>query len=75
MTATSFSTSARSVVEKQKARIKSEYREMPGLKLTEAQVRRLWHLDHDTARLVLRRLLEQQFLKRTSDGTFVRATD
>ena len=53
-------------------RIQSEYREMPGLKLTEAQARRLWDIDGRTCRLVLTTLLEQRFLKRTPSGTYVR---
>ena len=56
-------------------RIESEYREMPGLKLTEAQARRLWDLDGDTCSLVLTTLMEQRFLKCTANGTYVRATD
>ena len=55
-------------------RIQSEYREMPGLKLTEAQARRLWNLDGNTCSLVLTMLLEQRFLRRTASGTYVRAT-
>lgn len=48
---------------------------MPGLKLTEAQARRLWDLDGDTCSLVLTTLLEQRFLKRTARGTYMRATN
>jgi hypothetical protein len=55
--------------------IQSEYREMPGLKLTEAQARRLWALDGDTCSLVLTTLLEQRFLRFTARGMYVRATD
>jgi hypothetical protein len=55
-------------------RVQCEYREMPGLKLTEAQARRLWNLDGHTCRLVLTTLVEQRFLKRTASGTYVRAT-
>lgn len=55
-------------------RIQSEYCEMPGLKLTEAQARRLWDLDGDTCRLVLTTLLDQRFLKCTASGMYVRAT-
>ena len=55
-------------------RIQGEYREMPGLKLTEAQARRLWNLDGHTCSLVLTTLLEQRFLRRTASGTYVRAT-
>jgi hypothetical protein len=53
-------------------RIQSEYREMPGLKLTEAQAQRLWGIDGRTCRLVLTTLLEQRFLKQTPGGTYVR---
>ena len=53
-------------------RIQSEYREMPGLKLTEAQAQRLWGIDGRTCRLVLTTLLEQRFLTRTPGGTYVR---
>ena len=55
-------------------RIESEYREMPGLKLTEAQARRLWDLDGDTCSLVLTTLMERRFLKCTASGTYIRAT-
>ena len=51
-------------------RIQSEYAEMPGLKLTEAQARRLWALDGDTCRLVLVTLIERRFLKRTASGMY-----
>lgn len=56
-------------------RIESEYREMPGLNLSEAQARRLWDLDGDTCRLVLTTLLERRFLRCTASGTYVRSTD
>ena len=56
-------------------RIQGEYREMPGLKLTEAQARRLWDLDDSTCSVALTKLLECQFLKRTASGTYVRASD
>jgi hypothetical protein len=55
-------------------RIQSEYKEMPGLKLTEAQACRLWGLDRATCRLVLATLVERRFLKRTAIGTYVRAS-
>ena len=48
---------------------------MPGLKLTEAQARRLWDLDGSTCSFVLTTLLERRFLKRTASGTYVRAFD
>ena len=52
-------------------RIRDEYREMPGLRLTSAQVRRLWHLDPAACDAVLQALLEEGFLARTPDGAFV----
>jgi hypothetical protein len=55
-------------------RIQNEYREMPGLILTEAQARRLWAIDVQTCRAVLGALVERRFLKRTATGAYVRAT-
>ena len=56
-------------------RIQGEYVEMPGLILTEAQARRLWALDDRTCRVVLATLVERSFLKRTTTGAYVRASD
>jgi hypothetical protein len=56
-------------------RVRVEYHEMPGLKLTEAQAQRLWGLDDRTCGQVLTALVERQFLKRTPAGTYVRKTD
>ncbi|MGE3274420.1 MAG: hypothetical protein AB7O67_04870 [Vicinamibacterales bacterium] len=53
-------------------RVQREYREMPGLSLTERQSRRLWDLDPQTCRRVLATLVAQRFLRRTADGTYVR---
>jgi hypothetical protein len=55
--------------------IQNEYREMPGLILTEAQARRLWAADDKTCRTALTMLLERGFLKRTRIGAYVRAVD
>jgi len=55
--------------------IQNEYREMPGLVLTEAQARRLWAADDKTCRTALTMLLEDGFLKRTRIGAYVRAVD
>jgi hypothetical protein len=54
-------------------RIESEYREMPGLCLTEAQAQRLWGLDHATCVQVLRLLVTRRILKRTKAGLYLRA--
>lgn len=56
-------------------RVRREYREMPGLSLTEAQAQRLWHVDRSICRVALRTLLECRFLKRTATGTYVLAAD
>ena len=53
------------------ARIRGEYREMPGLRLTFAQACRLWQVDAAECERVLQTLLKEQFLRRTPDGTFV----
>jgi hypothetical protein len=53
-------------------RIKSEYREMPGLHLTFEQMLRLWRLDRTTCRTLVETLIDAQFLKPTDDGRYVR---
>jgi hypothetical protein len=55
-------------------RVESEYLEMPGLKLTEAQARRLWGLDGNTCSAVLTTLIKQGFLRRSANGTYVRVS-
>lgn len=54
----------------QLARIKGEFLEMPGLRLTLAQARRLWGLDGDVCRCLLDMLVEVKFLHRKPDGTY-----
>ena len=54
-------------------RVRGEFREMPGLKLTLAQAGRLWSLDMSTCRRVLFELVETGFLSEGADGTFCRA--
>lgn len=53
------------------ARIRSEYEEMPGLKLTAAQASRFWHLGPDDSRALLEQLVLAGILWRTSDGHYV----
>ncbi len=55
------------------ARIKAEYREMPGLSLTRTQAQRLWHLDEHTCRTVLTRLVAIGFLHVTAKGHYARS--
>jgi hypothetical protein len=54
------------------ARVRSEYHEMPGLRLTVAQAARLWQLDRLECEAVLDFLVRQRLLARTADGAFVR---
>jgi hypothetical protein len=54
-------------------RVRSEFTEMPGLRLTTAQAQRLWQLDADQCEALLDALIEERTLKRTPDGAFVRA--
>lgn len=54
-------------------RVRGEYLEMPGLRLTPAQAQRLWGLDAIAAQSVIEALVDARFLRRRPDGTFVRA--
>jgi len=53
-------------------RVRGEYLEMPGLRLTKKQARRLWRLDERACDAVLDALVDARFLARTRDGAFVR---
>jgi hypothetical protein len=53
-------------------RVKGEFMEMPGLRLTEPQARRLWGLDAASCGALLKTLVEAKFLFRTRDGAFMR---
>ena len=46
-------------------RIRGEYLEMPGLRLTLAQACRLWQLDETTCEAALNTLIEQRFLQKS----------
>ena len=54
-------------------RAQAEFREMPGLKLTEAQVARLLSFDSALCSAVLSTLVDRRFLMRTRN-TFQRAS-
>lgn len=56
-------------------RVQDEYRDMPGLKLTEAQAQRPLGIDCDTCVVVLSALIERRFLRRTASGLYIRAWD
>ena len=52
------------------ARISAEYRALPGLRLTEPQMRRLWDLDAATCATALAALVEGHLLVRTADARY-----
>lgn len=54
-------------------RVRGEYREMPGMRLTIDQAMRLWMLDRKTCSDVLSSLVAAQFLARDHDGRYMRA--
>jgi hypothetical protein len=53
-------------------RVQGEFMEMPGLRLTEPQARRLWGLDEASCDALLRALVDAKFLFRTHKGAFMR---
>jgi Fic family protein len=53
-------------------RVKSEFLEMPGLRLTLRQAERLWGLDQSTCEALIETLTEARFLQRTREGAIVR---
>ena len=55
------------------ARIECEYREMPGLQLTEAQMQRMWRLDGDMCQIVITVLVRQGIVVKTSRNAYARA--
>ena len=57
------------------ARVRGEYREMPGLKLTAAQAARFWNLGPEESRRALDTLVEAGILERTRDGHYVLLAD
>ena len=53
-------------------RIRAEYREMPGMRLTAQQVQRLCGIEGTLCELVLDWLVETKFLVLRPDGTYAR---
>ena len=56
-------------------RISCEYLEMPGLRLTSEQAQRLWGLDRESCSEILTELVATNFLARTADGRYARASE
>ena len=55
-------------------RIRAEFNEMPELMLTPAQASRFFGLDQEMTQSVIDRLVGAEYLRRTRDGSLVKAT-
>ena len=55
-------------------RVRSEFVESPGLRLTVAQAARLWALDGGTSERILEHLVAAGFLSRSQRGAYLRST-
>lgn len=55
--------------------VHAEFREMPGLRLTPQQARRLWGLDHTTCDDLLAEFVASGFLTVMPDGRYARVGD
>ena len=55
-------------------RIRSEFIEMPGLRLTPAQAARLWGMERHTSARILDGLAMAGFLSKNRDGAYLRAS-
>lgn len=64
-------TSFRAAQEETLRRVRAEFLEMPGLKLTVAQAQRLWGVDRNTCEAVIDALTTSRFLARTRDGAVI----
>ena len=56
-------------------RLRAEFVEMPGLRLSAGQVERLCGVEHTVCQLILDSLVDAKFLCRKPDGTYTRLTD
>ena len=54
-------------------RIRAEFVEMPGLRLTPAQATRLWGLEGEACHAVIKALIDASFLRWTPAGAVTRA--
>jgi hypothetical protein len=59
-------------IEEMLRRVQGEFLEMPGLRLTGAQARRLWGLDPAVCEALLGALVDAKFLFKTGDGAFMK---
>jgi len=56
-------------------RIRAEYLDLPGMRLTPEQVQRLCGVESSVCRLVLDDLVRARFLRVGSDGSYTRAAE
>jgi hypothetical protein len=56
-------------------RVRAEFLEMPGMRLTAVQVQRLCGVEQEMSELVLESLVAAKFLCRKADGAYGRMTD
>ena len=54
-------------------RIRMEFLESPGLRLTDRQARRFWNLDAELCDAVLAALVGEKFLAQSSAGAYLRS--
>ena len=54
-------------------RVRAEFVEMPGLRLTPAQATRLWGVDREMCQAVISALIASSFLKWTDSGAVTRS--
>jgi len=66
---------ASSLEEPQLRRIRGEYLEMPGLRLTPSQAQRLWGLDEQTCSKLLEQLVDLKFLVVGANGNYMRLSE
>ena len=57
-----------------RCRVEAEYRELPGLNLTRAQMRRLWGLGPEACDTIIDSLVAAQVLRQAADGSYVAFT-
>lgn len=56
-------------------RVRGEYLEMPGLRLSLDQAARMWAVDRESCGMVLDALVSARFLQRDQDGRYMRRND
>jgi hypothetical protein len=55
--------------------IRSDFKEMPGMRLTRMQFRRLWNLGEAECEVIVQDLLGEQYLAESRDGRLCRRVD